>query len=78
MPSGGTVRVIAGACDPQYYCIEISNPVSTRAHEYSGNKMAHDNIVQRLELAFGGDASLTTFGDDKEYHVTLRLPVAGR
>jgi len=76
MPSGGTVRVIAGACGPQHYCIEISNPVSTKAHEYHGNRMARDNILQRLELAFRGEASLKSFVDDKEYHVTLSLPVA--
>jgi len=75
MPEGGTVRIIAGTCGPQHYCIEISNPVNANAHEHSGNQMARANIMQRLELAYGGNASLTTFADDREYHVTLRLPV---
>ncbi len=75
MPDGGTVRVIAGTCGPKHYCIEISNPVNAKAHEHSGNRMARANIVQRLELAYGGNASLKTFADDREYHVTLRLPI---
>ncbi|MEM7208585.1 MAG: histidine kinase [Pseudomonadota bacterium] len=75
MEGGGTVRVIAGTCGPRHYCVEISNPVNTHAETHSGNRMARDNILQRLELAFGDNASLTTFADDTEYHVTLRLPM---
>ena len=78
MEGGGTVRIIAGTCGPRHYCVEISNPVNTQAENHPGNRMARENILQRLELAFGGDASLKTFADEKEYHVTLRLPMTGR
>ena len=78
LEGGGTVRIIAGTCGPNHYCVEISNPVNTQAEHHVGNRMARENIIQRLELAFGGNASLKTFADDKEYHVTLRLPMTGR
>ena len=78
LEGGGTVRIIAGTCGPEHYCVEISNPVNPQAQEHAGNRMARENIIQRLELAFGNRASLTTHSDSKEYHVTLRLPMTGR
>ena len=75
MEGGGTVRIIAGTCGTHHYCVEISNLVNKEAQEHSGNRMARENILQRLELAFGGNAALETYSDDKEYHVTVRLPL---
>jgi two-component system, LytTR family, sensor histidine kinase AlgZ len=40
----------------------------------SGNRMALDNIRQRLELAFPGRASVEVADRDATYKVTLRFP----
>ena len=40
----------------------------------SGNRMALDNIRQRLELAFPGRASVEVADRDALYKVTLRFP----
>jgi two-component system sensor histidine kinase AlgZ len=56
--------------------IEISNPVSATAKAVrDGNRMALDNIRQRLQLAFRGRASVTVAETDARYQVTLRFPL---
>jgi two-component system sensor histidine kinase AlgZ len=75
LPEGGTVRV-TGRQDGDDVVIEIANPVSATARAVrDGNRMALDNIRQRLDLAFPGRASVEV--DDTagaEYRVTLRFP----
>ena len=74
LPEGGTVTV-EGRCDGDVIEIEISNPVSATARAVrSGNRMALDNIRQRLELAFPGRASVDVAEDGELYRVTLRFP----
>jgi two-component system sensor histidine kinase AlgZ len=74
LPDGGTLTV-AGHCDGDDVVIEITNPVSETARAVrSGNRMALDNISQRLELAFPGRASVTVADADALYKVTLRFP----
>jgi two-component system sensor histidine kinase AlgZ len=74
LPEGGTVTV-EGRCDGDVIEIEISNPVSATARAVrSGNRMAFDNIRQRLELAFPGRASVDVAEDGERYRVTLRFP----
>jgi LytS/YehU family sensor histidine kinase len=41
----------------------------------NGNRMALDNIRQRLQLAFPGRASVTVDDTDERYRVTLRFPL---
>jgi two-component system sensor histidine kinase AlgZ len=75
LPEGGTVTV-DGRCDGSEVLIEISNPVSATARAVRpGNRMALDNIRQRLDLAFPGRASVEV--DDREalYRVRLRFPL---
>ncbi len=75
LPGGGTV-VVDGRCDDEDVAIEISNPVSETARSVrSGNRMALDNIRQRLELAFPGRARVDVQDAGDEYRVTLRFPV---
>ena len=74
LPGGGTVTV-EGRCDGDVIEIEISNPVSATARAVrSGNRMAFDNIRQRLELAFPGRASVDVAEDGERYRVILRFP----
>jgi len=75
LPAGGTV-VVEGRSDGDEVLIEISNPVSATAKAVrSGNRMALDNIRQRLELAFPGRASVDVDDGGELYKVRLRFPV---
>jgi two-component system sensor histidine kinase AlgZ len=55
----------------------ISNPIpEIRKHARGkGNKIAMDNIRQRLETHFGDQASLQTFEEGNQYHVKLKMPI---
>jgi two-component system sensor histidine kinase AlgZ len=75
LPEGGTV-LVEGRCDGEAVVIEISNPVSATAKAVrDGNRMALDNIRQRLQLAFRGRASVTVAETDERYQVTLQFPL---
>ena len=58
--------------------IAISNPVDETAgdRQRDGNRMALDNIRERLTLAFGGAASLTLEESESSYTVRLNIPKA--
>jgi two-component system sensor histidine kinase AlgZ len=74
LPEGGTV-LVEGTSDGEQVTIRISNPVSATAKAVrSGNRMALDNIRQRLELAFPGRASVTVDDGGEQYRVTLQFP----
>jgi two-component system sensor histidine kinase AlgZ len=72
---GGTVtitgRVVAGQIE-----LVVSNPVAqnSAAEPRSGNRLALDNIKQRLELAYGARGALTVEQRPDRYRVTLRFP----
>jgi two-component system sensor histidine kinase AlgZ len=73
---GGTVtitgRVVGGEVE-----LTVSNPVAQNpaaGEPRSGNRLALDNIRQRLELAHGGRGSLTVEQQPDRYQVTLRFP----
>jgi len=73
---GGTVtvtgRVVNGTVE-----IAVSNPVAPAGgggEPRSGNRLALDNIRQRLDLAYGGRGSLTVEQQPEHYRVTVRFP----
>jgi two-component system sensor histidine kinase AlgZ len=72
---GGTVtvsgRVVAGNIE-----IVVTNPVATArgGNERAGNRIALDNIRQRLALAYDQAAALTIEQPAGEYRVTIRFP----
>ena len=75
LPEGGTVTV-EGRADGEEVVIEISNPVSATAKAVrSGNRMALENIRQRLELAFPGRAAVVVHDTGEQYRVSLRFPL---
>ncbi len=75
LPEGGTV-LVEGSSDGEQVTLRISNPVSATAKAVrSGNRMALDNIRQRLELAFPGRASVTVDDGGERYQVTLQFPL---
>ena len=78
LPEGGTV-MIEGHAEGGIATIEVSNPVSATARAVrAGNRMALDNIRQRLDLAFPGRASVEVDESSTTYRVKIRFPlVAG-
>ena len=77
LPKGGTVTVSVELEGPHVQ-IEITNPMSDTSYEHKqGNRMAIDNIRNRMTALYGPEALLTT--DISEGFFTARLiyPVKG-
>ena len=76
-PSGGVVR-IAGRRRGDMISITVSNPrpPASKQSGREGNRMALNNIRQRLELAYGKRASLNVVEDSDSYEVCLSFPFA--
>jgi len=72
---GGFVA-IGGSGDEHGIVVRISNslPEGEARSARQGNKMAQENVEQRLRAFFGKDASLLVSGDAGEYTVELRFP----
>jgi two-component system sensor histidine kinase AlgZ len=73
LPEGGTVSV-AGRRDEGDVILTISNPRAPGARRRDGNRLALDNIRQRLKLAFGSRAGVDVEESEQHYRVTLRFP----
>jgi two-component system sensor histidine kinase AlgZ len=76
LENGGTVTISGRVVDGEVELI-VSNPVARDAaasEQRSGNRLALDNIRQRLELAYGGRGSLTVEQQPDRYQVTVRFP----
>jgi two-component system sensor histidine kinase AlgZ len=75
IPEGGTVT-IAGRVEDDGVVIEVANPVAPTARSTRpGNRMALENIRQRLALAYPGRSSVEIEDRDGVYRVRLRFPV---
>jgi len=73
---GGTIKIELWS-EGDALNILISNPLPetrTAGHQ-RGNKLAMDNIRQRLSTQFGDAATLQAFEQGGQYHVKLKLPV---
>jgi two-component system sensor histidine kinase AlgZ len=76
LENGGTVTVSGRVVDGDIELV-VSNPVAREAapsEPRAGNRLALDNIRQRLDLAYGGRGSLTVTRDADSYRVTVRFP----
>lgn len=70
---GGEIRVY-GRSEKDNIVITICNPLGPADHIAPGNGMALINIRERLQLAFGSNASLITHQDDEQFFAVLSLP----
>jgi len=72
---GGTIGV-AGRLRGDTLELIISNPLAmgARSVRHQGNRMAQENVKQRLAAHFGGRGELCVEHDGQEYRVTLRFP----
>jgi len=75
--AGGVIR-ISGGCDKNEAWIRVANTFpdggNQRVRE-AGNRMAQDNVCQRLNAFFGGGADLRVVDTPAEYTVELRFPI---
>ena len=78
LPQGGTVS-ITGARDGAMLRIEVRNPIPAQAgySEREGNRMALENIRQRLELAWPGRARVEIEQAEGEFCARLVFPAEG-
>jgi len=78
LPEGGTVEVSGRVGEDGRVEIEVVNPcaddVAAAVHR-QGNRMALDNVRQRLALAFPGQATVDVDAGRREYRVRLRFPL---
>jgi len=72
-PDGGVIRVY-GRSENDNIVITISNPLAPKESGSQGHGMALVNIRERLELAFGSQASLITHQDEEQFFAVLSLP----
>jgi two-component system sensor histidine kinase AlgZ len=74
-PAGGLVR-IAGAREGERLRLSICNSLAAGAAERarSGNRLAQDNVRQRLHAFFKGGGALRVEPDEGEYRVHLEFP----
>ena len=72
---GGTVTVTGRVADGKVE-IAVTNPVSSShgTQDRPGNRLALDNIRQRLALAYGDEGSLEVAAEPGQYRVTIRFP----
>jgi len=73
---GGTVTVSGRIIDGRVEIV-VTNPVApagAESAERPGNRLALENIRQRLALAYDEAATLTTEQPEGEYRVTIRFP----
>ena len=75
LPQGGTVTVTS-RFDGTMIELEVKNPLAPDAapRERRGNRLALDNIRQRLDLAWPGQSRVEVSQDSGEYRVLLVFP----
>lgn len=75
LPAGGTISIVGTFRDGRIE-IEVRNPIPLQ-HNYGereGNRMALENIGQRLALAWPGRASIETRQEGSEFFARLVFP----
>ena len=74
LEKGGTIRV-AGRLDGRIVTLTIDNPVAARViARRTGHRIGLENVRQRLELMFHGEAGVEVIEAPERFVVTLRFP----
>jgi len=77
LPDAGVVE-IHGRRKGEMVYLSVRNPLPVAPlRSQPGNRIAMDNVRERLELAFGSRARLSTAIDATHYQVSLAFPVSG-
>jgi len=79
LPEGGQLKIAGGSENGRRWMIQVENPRpgnGESAHaDINSNRMALDNIRQRLELAYGDLADLETKSSADGFTALLRAPM---
>jgi len=76
LSDGGVIDISIDRVD-DFIRIIISNPLledRTEQHR-EGNRMAVNNIRERLQIAFAGEATMQQVEENNQFTVTLNLPI---
>ncbi|HSN70406.1 MAG TPA: sensor histidine kinase [Steroidobacteraceae bacterium] len=73
LPEGGTITV-RGSCTDGIVELNVVNPIPEITPVRHGNRLALDNIRQRLDLVWPNRSSVTVVQEQGSYQVTLRFP----
>ena len=75
LTDGGTVRIEINSTARELQ-LTITNPKPLERDPLrSGNKMAQDNIRQRLQLAYGDQSKMKIKESDDDYSVSFHIPI---
>ena len=77
LAEGGEINIRIYAEDG-HCVIEVDNPYADSQFDTSGNHIAQDNIRQRLEAIYAGQASMQTEADEQRYRVCIKLPLLAK
>jgi two-component system sensor histidine kinase AlgZ len=78
LDKGGTIRV-TGKREGGTAILTIDNPVAPKiVARRTGHRIGLDNVRQRLELMFHGEAKVEVFEAPERFVVTLRFPAGGK
>jgi len=73
LANGGTISIQIYTKQHEIHLV-LKNPCSTQNNHHNGNKMALNNIKERLTLHFDLEASLKSKQENGEYEVHIILP----
>ncbi|MEX2524039.1 MAG: histidine kinase [Gammaproteobacteria bacterium] len=73
LPEGGVIQ-LRGEIRPDVVLIHIDNPVTADSGEQAGNRIAQENIRERLAAFFQTADPLRISRDDNHYSVTVTIP----
>jgi len=74
LPEGGIIEIRA-TCEEDCIAVVVSNPLSeAKTPHQSGNRLAQDNVRQRLEAHFGPRGRLDIDTRDGGYYATVTVP----
>ena len=75
LPEGGTIEITA-KCEDGRIRISITNPVTeTTNRQQPGNRLAQDNVAQRLLAHFGSRGGMEIQSESTKYRVIVTVPV---
>ena len=73
LAKGGKIN-ITGLFDDKYITINVENPLAASKSNHQGNRIAQQNIRQRLNFFYGSTAKLNVYEDTGVYHADLSFP----
>jgi two-component system sensor histidine kinase AlgZ len=75
LTNGGTIGISATK-EGEKLVLTVENPIGDRKiSQHKGNRIAQENIKQRLQLVYGSDAEFNINETKSEYLITLKIPL---